>query len=188
MSKQAEARQLALEDLTTPAPESLFEKPVEYVFFVHYRLRTLCQLLDEIALTRTLDFDVLEAVLDFLKTEMGPHILDEEEDLFPLLRRRAEPEDDIHAVLGQLCMEHEASDVDAALIISLLETLKASGQNRNIDDNAVQLLNRFAANERRHLIVENAIVLPLARVRLTDTDRRKLGQRMAARRGVVLGD
>lgn len=188
MSKQAEARQMALKELSTPTPANLFKSPVEYLVAVHYRLRTLCQLLDEIALAPTLEEEALDAILDFLQTEMAPHILDEEEDLFPLLRRRAEPEDDIHTVLGQLSIEHEASDVDATQIMNLLSTLKSTGDCSDIDDDAVQLLNRFATNERQHLIVENAIVLPLARVRLTETDQRKLGKRMAARRGVVLND
>ena len=50
---------------------------------------------------------------------------------------------------------------------------------------ALELLARFAANERQHLIVENAIVLPLARARLSEDDKQKLGMRMAARRGLT---
>ncbi|MEP0942750.1 MAG: hemerythrin domain-containing protein [Rhizobiaceae bacterium] len=186
MLKQAEARRMALKELSTPTPINLFANPVEYLVAVHYRLRALCQLLDEVAMAATFEEAALEVIIWFLQTEMPPHILDEEEDLFPLLRRRAEPEDEIHTLLGQLSMEHTAGELDAALIVVLLEKLKSSSDNSEINEDTVQLLNRFAANERQHLIVENAIVLPLARVRLTDIDQQQLGQKMAARRGVVL--
>ena len=152
MSKQVEARQMALKELSTPTPTSLFETPVDYLVAVHYRLRTLCQLLDEVATTSILEEDALEVLIRFLQTEMAPHILDEEEDLFPLLRRRAEPEDDIHTVLGQLSMEHETSGVDAVLIVDLLEKLKLSGDYSEINEAALQLLNRFAANEEHRYI------------------------------------
>ena len=39
---------------------------------------------------------------------------------------------------------------------------------------------------RHHLTLENAIVLPLARIRLTADDLRNLAQRMSARRGIKL--
>jgi iron-sulfur cluster repair protein YtfE (RIC family) len=188
MNKQAESRQLALEVLMTRPPDSLFAEPVEYVFADHFRQRTLCRFLDDIADAKTADVEVVNAVLAFLKSEMGLHVLDEEEYLFPLLRRRAEPEDEINIVLGQLSQEHAADEADGVLIVKLLETLKSSNVGHVLDGDAVKLLKRFAANERQHLIVENAIVLPLARARLTDQDQRRLGRRMAARRGIEIDD
>ena len=47
-----------------------------------------------------------------------------------------------------------------------------------------QLLTRFADNESQHLMTENAIVLPIARSKLTESDLKILGESMAARRGV----
>jgi hemerythrin-like domain-containing protein len=188
MDKQAESRQMALEALTTRPPVGLFAEPVEYMFADHFRQRTLCMFLDEIADGDPVDVEVVDVVLAFLKSEMGPHVLDEEEDLFPLLRRRAEPEDEINTVLGQLSQEHAADEADALLIMDVLEELKNSTIKQVLDEAAAKLLKRFAGNERQHLILENAIVLPLARARLTDEDQRKLGRRMAARRGIELDD
>ena len=185
MNKREEARHLMLEALMNAPPTSLFNDPIEYIFADHFRQRTLCSVLDQIAEAETIDVELVEAALGFLQSEFGPHVLDEEEDLFPLLRRRAETEDDINQVLGQLSEEHASDEADGNQIIALLQRLLGSGDLSVIDSEAIGLLGRFAANERHHLIVENAIVLPLARARLSETDKQKLGTRMAARRGLA---
>ena len=188
MKEREEERHLALEALSTRPPDSLFTEPSEYVFADHFRQRTLCKILDDIATAETIDLEMVQAALAFLKTEMGPHVLDEEEDLFPLLRSRVMPEDEIDMILGQLSQEHAADEVDALQIIKILEALISSDNSEGIDADAVKLLKRFASNGRQHLILENAIVLPLARVRLTEIDCNKLSRRMADRRGVILDD
>lgn len=188
MKDREEERLLALEALSTRPPVSLFKEPIEYVFADHFRQRTLCKILDGIAGAETIDTEMVQAALAFLKTEMGPHVLDEELDLFPLLRRRVLPEDEIDMVLGQLSQEHAADETDALEIVRLLEALTSSGNSQGVDVGAANLLQRFASNERQHLILENAIVLPLARVRLTETDCHQLGRSMADRRGIMLDD
>jgi hemerythrin-like domain-containing protein len=45
-------------------------------------------------------------------------------------------------------------------------------------------LARFAGHARRHLILENAIILPFARLRLTRHDLETLRLRMMQRRGL----
>ena len=44
----------------------------------------------------------------------------------------------------------------------------------------------LALHERRHIALENAVILPIARLRLTPQDLHALSTRMAARRGVFL--
>lgn len=185
MDKHEEARTLALEALTTAPAVAMLHDPIEYLFAEHFRQRTLCTVLDQLAESASLDRPLLDAALAFLRSEFGPHVQDEEIDLFPLLRRRAEPEDEIREALQQLSEEHASDRVDANQIIGLLEAL-AQNDKTELDQQAKQLLKRFAANERQHLIVENAIVLPLARARLTEEDKQELGRRMAARRGIDL--
>ena len=181
MNKQDEARHMALATLAAaPSPQQL-NAPLDYVFSEHFRQRTLCWMIDRIADVENRDEECIAAVLRFLREDFGPHVNDEEEDLFPLLRRRAEPEDRIEEVLGELSQEHAADKLDAEAIVAGLSD--TTGRKR-FTKAFRGLLHRFAANERRHLIVENAIVLPLARVRLTIDDLRNLGRRMAARRGI----
>ncbi|WP_210325924.1 hemerythrin domain-containing protein [Oricola nitratireducens] len=185
MNKQEEARHMALATLAAaPSPEQLVA-PLDYVFAEHFRQRTLCWMIDRIADEQKRDEEGIAAVLRFLRHDFGQHVVDEEEDLFPLLRRRAEPEDRIEEVLGELSQEHAADKQDADAIT---EGLSQAIVGKRFTKALRALLHRFAANERRHLIVENAIVLPLARVRLTGDDLRNLGRRMAARRGIDYPD
>lgn len=173
---------MALCALATPPPAAQFATPLDYLLADHFRQRTLCRMIDQIANAQERDDACIAAVLRFLSEDFGPHMLDEEEDLFPLLRRRAEPEDQIDDVLGALSQEHTTDGLDADAIKKGLAEVDAEGQFTPVFRD---LLHRFAANEKRHLIVENAIVLPLARVRLKASDLRQLGRRMAARRGIT---
>ena len=183
MDKRAEAREMSLAALRTPPPAFMLNEPIDYMFADHFRQRTLCTILDQIADAAEPDHEAISASIEFLKTEFGPHVQDEEQDLFPVLQQRATEEDEIGPILDQLGEEHAADKVDAASIIEQLAHLK-SRKVTKIGSKLAQLLKRFAANERQHLIVENAIVLPLARARLTTEDCKLLGQRMAARRGI----
>ena len=170
--------------LDTAPPVLQLLSPLQYILSDHFRQRALCQALDELADANTLDLEQVEAVLRFLKGEFSAHVIDEEEDLFPLLRRRAEPEDDVDGVLGDLSLEHATDKKEAEQVISELSVAIETDGRGFPSKKAAKLLHRFAASERRHLIVENAIVMPLARARLTEDDLRNLGRRMAARRGI----
>jgi len=172
---------MALVTLAAAPPAEQLASPLDYIFAEHFRQRTLCWMIDRIADDRERDAECIAAVMRFLSEDFGPHVIDEEEDLFPLLRRRAEPEDRINVVLGDLSQEHAADKLDADAIAEGLSQVVAG---KHFTKALRGLLHRFAANERRHLIVENAIVLPLARIRLTVDDLRNLGRRMAARRGI----
>ncbi len=186
MKKQEETEVLALEALGNAPPSSQLAEPLDYIFAEHFRQRVLCNALDEIADQEQPDREMIEAVLRFLRVDFAPHMLDEEHDLFPMLRRRAEPEDRIDDVIGQLTQEHAADRLDAKLITEGLAKVLAGKAVTGVETSLAKLLHRFAENERNHLTLENAIILPLARIRLTADDVRNLAQRMAARRGVNL--
>lgn len=181
MDKHDEALKMALETLASPPPAEQLAAPLDYVFAEHFRQRILCWMIDRIADGSACDEKCIAAVLRFLREDFGLHVIDEEEDLFPLLRRRAEPQDRLNDVLGELSEEHAADRLDATAIV---EGLSHARPGKRLTRALRDVLHRFAANERRHLIVENAIVLPMARVRLTIDDLRNLGRRMAARRGI----
>lgn len=180
MTAKEAAAKSALSAIMTPLPAAQLALPLDYLAADHLRQRSLCSLVERIADEPTPGREEVGAVLRFLREEFGLHIIDEEEDLFPLLRRRCEPEDRIEEVLGELSQEH-ASEKQIAETIT--EGLNATARSGAFNHDFRELLRRFAANERRHLVVENAIVLPLARLRLTADDLRNLGRRMAARRG-----
>jgi len=186
MSNEEEAEVLALEALGKAPEESQLAEPLDYLFAEHFRQRVLCNALDEIADQERPDHQMIKAVLRFLRVDFAPHMQDEEHDLFPMLRRRAEPEDRIDDVIGQLTQEHAADRLDAKLITEGLSKVLDGAATTGEASSLGKLLHRFAENERNHLTLENAIVLPLARVRLTSDDLQEMSLQMAARRGVEL--
>ncbi len=178
MPEVGETHLQMIEALKNPPSKALICQPIEYIYCDHYRQRVLCSALDRVADEGKPGSKLALSILRFLESDFGVHVLDEEEDLFPLLRRRAQWEDRLEKVLGQLSAEHLADKEDCEQIQLLFrDGLKSSGDWKS-------LLRRFASNERHHLLLENAIVLPLARARLTESDLYSLGRRMAARRGI----
>lgn len=183
MAPHSDMRAAAIETLRTPPPVSQLASPLDFLFGEHFRQRVLCGTLDRIAEEKGGAEGEIAVVLGFLARDFSSHMLDEEEDLFPMLRRRAHPADRIGDVLDELSEEHAFDRLDAAAIVEALAPVGRSQAAVSPTPDNCHLFRRFAANERRHLITENAIVLPLARALLKPRDLEELGRRMAARRG-----
>jgi hemerythrin-like domain-containing protein len=172
-------------------PENLLREPIEYIFADHYRMRQIIATMDRF-LTEGIyaqppmddaiiaDMTVIQA---YLRDELPPHIADEEEDLFPCLEQRSQNDSDTKQILATLHQEHEE---DFALLPPLIAghgDLLAGREvaARELFETSVV---RFVETQRRHVIWENNIVLPLARRRLSTEDMEKIGRDMAARRGI----
>jgi hypothetical protein len=153
---------------------------LDMVVAAHLEQRELFAGLD--ALARAPDPVVAGALAEALPAAVALHLTDEEEDLFPTLRRRAAPEDGLDATLARLSRDHVALGAASVTVVAALGRM-TTGPAHAID---LAALSAFAAVARRHVLFENAVVLPLARVRLRPADRRALAERMAARRGVCL--
>lgn len=161
---------------------NLLGRPLDFIAQDHYRERTICSVLDHIALPDASMPEVLDGVLNFLSLELPLHLMDEECDLFPLMRRRCPPEDEINAVIKRLLSDHRHAERDTPTIQEILRTLRTEDRSATIVE--AQLISDYATHARRHLIVENAIILPLARARLTATDIDTLRLCMRRRRGI----
>ncbi|CAG1007342.1 MAG: hemerythrin domain-containing protein [Rhizobiaceae bacterium] len=184
MGLEAESRALAIAALVERPPVDLLRAPLDYIFADHFRQRSLCRILADLAEQAELDHAMASAALDFLRNDFGLHVVDEEKDLFPLLRKRRQRQDRIGDILGRLGAEHAADAIEAEQIVAALAgALEAAPAP--LSGAARALMAGFAANERRHLTAENAIVLPLARARLTCGDLDILGRHMAERRGLA---
>ena len=171
-----------------PLPAELVHEPLNWLFAEHYRHRQLCRLIERVGTATVLLREEADEILTFLRREMPLHVIDEEEDLFPLLRRRCLPEDELGALLGALSADHHDDQERASALVTVLEKAVADGIAPGHDRESRCLFTDFAMLERRHIALENAVVLPIARLRLTDADLQALSRRMAARRGVVLND
>jgi hemerythrin-like domain-containing protein len=142
--------------------------------------------MEDMAKSVTYDDATISEAIQFLRHDMPLHVLDEEEDLFPLLRRRATPDDDLEHVLGVLSGQHRS---DRERIESLLAQLIKAQKDRKAPSRDAALrasILDFVAHERRHVALENAVVLPIARLRLQAADLEALSARLAARRGRLL--
>lgn len=163
----------------------LLKTPLAYILADHRRQRALFDLCDDLADALAYEPTIAKEVADFIADAMSLHVQDEEEDLFPLLRRRALDEDKIEPTIGLLRGDHAADQTFASQIERDLRTCVARNCE-TLEQPLRNALRTFADRQRRHLAIENAIVLPLAQRRLTASDLECLGNRMAARRGIAL--
>ncbi len=165
----------------------IFRHPLEFIFAEHDRQRIACAALER--LTGDLDADDVEEnaayILDHLIVDLSLHIADEEEDLFPLLKQRCLPDDQIGDMLALLRDEHQEDDMNCNALVALLHGL-AGGLHPIDGTSFVARARAFASFQRRHLGWENGTILPLTERRLSDDDNAALGASMAARRGLVL--
>ena len=157
--------------------------PLELVHSEHLMMREVLDSIDRLVLEpRWRSPDSVLSIYGYLRDEYLSHHSDEDEELFPLLRKRAEAEDRIDEILDRLEVDHATGD---GLIHRVLGILKAIVESdAPLLDEDFETLRFFAASERRQLVVENAIVLPIARARLTKADLEKIYKEMLARRGL----
>lgn len=166
-----------------PTSPSLLANPLEFISEDHLRERQICAVIDGLATADVLDRRSTTAVLRFLNEELNVHLRDEAEDLFPLLARRCTQEDAIEGAIARI----RADQDEAMRLLPEVRAMLAGCLDRGVSLTAEEraVLSTFAGHVRRHLVAENAILLPIARARLTRTDLRTLSKHMRTRRGLL---
>jgi hemerythrin-like domain-containing protein len=181
--KGLHSHQMRRGDGLTPTDATLLASPLEFLSQDHLRERQVCSLLDSLATSLFFDPAAARNVLRFLNEELNVHMQDDAEDLFPLLSRRCKAEDGIGRAIARICADlAEASRLLPGLRAALARCLD-TGSELSTEDR--QVLTGFAGHVRRHLAAENAILLPIARARLTRRDLQKLSSHMRSRRGLA---
>ncbi len=165
-------------------PEGLPGDPIGWFLSEHQRHRQFCDLMRKAATAPVFDEELTTWLLDFVVHELAQHVWDEERDFFPMLRARALPEDEVDQVLGRLSSEHAKDLGHAQTVQGHLETCLRLRKPIGRSATRRRALQDFASQELRHLALENAVILPLARLRLTPQDLATLGRKLAARRGL----
>jgi hemerythrin-like domain-containing protein len=171
-----------------PPPAPAFDEPLEMLEACHGRieaqLATLERLVSHLS-TSGCDQRAKEAaraVMRYFDTAAEHHHRDEEEDLFPALRRHAlGSREDVMASLDELEREHAGMTEAYAALRAQLNAIAEQGSAR-LD---VEQVGRFAWRYRNHIAREASVVLPYARQALRGTERDEIGARMAARRGAA---
>lgn len=169
--------------LTATPPVETFAEPLDAMLAEHYRQRAMCDLLDHLAadLSAPQSVDLARTILGYLREQLPLHVLDEERDLFQLLRDRTLAAEAIEEAFAQLRREHVEDECVSSVVIVGLERIAAAGELEDPEEFA-NAAKAFAEAQRRHVAFENSSILPLARTRLTRQDLRRLSRRMAARR------
>ena len=112
----------------------------------------------------------------YFETAGRDHHADEEEDLFPRLRRLGPG---LEALLARLAGEHRALE---RLWARLAPGLEAEGRR---DAHWRAAAAEWCERSEAHVALEDAELLPAARRLLRPDDLEALGRTMAARRGVA---
>lgn len=172
-----------LADFEPPPPE-LLEMPLDYIFADHFRQRVVFGRLRRIATERSAGREEADAITKFLSIDLPLHLRDEDEDLFPVVQRRARAEDNLEPILSRLHDDHRRLVMGAKATAA---TLAAKPQDEvvAVSRRRAQAMLAYVADEQRHLSIENGIVLVIARKRLTTGDLQAMGQSMKARRGMI---
>lgn len=167
----------------TPLPLSLLDEPLDYTHAEHYRQRCIAAALRRFASEGSACRTEADMVIAYLDRDIGLHHQDEDEDLFPALRRKASPSDNLGPILARLGDDHRQA-------APMLETIIAA-LSRKLADDPVKIrksdretMMAFAKAEQHHLAIESGIVLVIARKRLSKSNLAMLSQSMKARRGV----
>lgn len=154
---------------------------LDFILFEHLRHRQMCKTLEHLADADEFEPKRIAAMADFIRFDLTLHVIDEEEDFFPLLRERCEPDDDLDMVLSRMTDEHAEDKVLSMEVRDVLNRCLIEQKSARAIGGAAAL-RTFASHEKRHLALENAVLIPLARRRLTPEDNAALGERFAARR------
>jgi len=137
----------------------------------HRAERNLCDMLERIAdnLLEPLDTELASTGIVTLRTCLKRHVALEEIYLYPVLTKRLCPGDLAEHLLDHIRGEHAADESLAHDTADQLEEALTRGRVGN-PEMLGYMLRGFFECRRRHIAWEDAVVLPLASYRLSETD------------------
>lgn len=169
-----------------PLQRNAFFRPLDVLRWEHERqLQTSDWLLQQTRYERLEPLiEAVDELLGFLTQDLVFHHKDEEEDLFPTLQKRCRPRDSVEAILAELVRDHAT---EGFLMRDIVTDLRRVAKRRDVEEPGrfFASLKIFAEGQKRHLTWENEVLLPLAKMRLTDIDLEALARGMTARRGMT---
>lgn len=158
---------MGLSEQSCLSPEGL----LSYIEKEHQAERNLCDMLERIAdnLLEPLDTELARTGIVTLRRCLKRHVLLEEKYLYPVLAKRLCPGDLAENLLTHIRSEHTTDECLAHDTADQLEQALMTGRASN-PEMLGYMLRGFFECRRRHIAWEDAIVLPLARHRLTAKD------------------
>jgi hemerythrin-like domain-containing protein len=173
-------------------PESDFTDPFGMLRDCHRRIVRFLHVLAQLAAQErdgsltSEERTLLSTSLRYFREGAPRHTADEEESLFPRLRRLdAADVDPVLARIESLEQDHECADRNHAEIDRLGQWWLAEGQLSAQDVSQFRsLASQLEGLYRYHIGVEENEVFPFAARVLTPTEQQAIGNEMAARRGI----
>jgi len=170
--------------------ESDFSNPLGLLSDCHRRIERFLEVLIQVAgrsggaSLAQQEREALEKALAYFRNSAPKHTADEEESLFPRLRKSGSAEAEL-ACLAKLEDDHQAASRDHELVDTLGRKWLAEGtltaeQVRQLGEALARLSNTY----RRHIAIEDDQLFPLAARVLPPDQLAEVGQEMAERRGV----
>jgi len=174
-------------------PESDFTDPIGMLGDCHRRIVRFLHVLVQLAAQKrggSLTSDertLLSTSLRYFREAAPKHTADEEESLFPRLRRLDTADADLMlARIESLEQDHECADRNHAEIDRLGQSWLADGQLSDQDASQFRnLADQLEKLYRHHISVEDNEVFPFAARVLALEEQQAIGNEMAARRGIV---
>lgn len=151
-------------------------------------LRAVAQTIDQPLTQETAH--ALTAALRYFREAAPKHTADEEESLFPRLRRVRNPEAQAAlAHLEQLEKDHQWADAVHAEVDRLgQQYLSKSRLSPEETEQFRTAVGQLRSMYREHIQVEDNMIFPAADRVLSETDRSSIAREMADRRNIRIGD
>lgn len=146
-----------------PPPSNMASDPLDFLMAEHLRQRQFANLLNFIA-EGVINRRTIAESIKFVENDLAEHILDEEISFFPILRPLCVEADKIEDLLGLLAQEHREDEGESEDILAIL---RSAGAGSSPSDEDRERLRLFADRLKRHLALENGVLLPMARARMT---------------------
>ena len=159
----------------------LLEDPIDFIAEEHFRLRSVCAELDRLSACGEMEQGATSLLVAYLDRDLPFLLADEDENLLPAVMARATPEDEFPKLARRLRNEHSGI---LRHLVAVMTGLRAHTSDTALSASFREEMRDLAGALRRHLILENAILLPLARARLASADLEELRRAMLERRGL----
>lgn len=175
-------------------PPSDFADPVGMLEDCHRRIRFFLKALTEATkLPPGLELSpirrsAMQKALDYFREAAPKHTADEEESLFPRLRNHAHAHT-VEGTLHTLAWEHACVEMEHHEIDELGRSWLATGTITETESGRLRdLLEGLNVVYERHIATEEREVFPVARRELSDSEKLRMGEEMAQRRGLTTRD
>lgn len=180
--------------VTIGAAENTFANPIGLLSDCHRRIERFLQAMLAVATEGAggpLDAEhrrTLENALRYFQEAAPKHTADEEEDLFPMLRRLGNQRvSQVLAEVDRLEGEHKTTEAGHREADEICQ--RWLRENRLSPQDAAhlkQILSSLGDLYRTHIALEEERIFPLAQADLSASQKRALGRHMAARRRISI--